>query len=274
MAGLLIHEKIAQDTHAAFHLIYDSFRLEHTDKLHIADLSPSQQGDLRNQIYSTIVSLDLPCFWYALHVEGLHRYYAEFQELLPKYRPATSPRFKRGSPRENPPLLHEKLFEGLLCNVLAFLEEYHIESVALRIMTDPVDASTSKRFKMAVEHFLDDSPLETRSTALDTETNQIVAGLSKIEIHWPDWLRLTVEVNELAVECVEDGTTLAADVLANSLNHLFIHRSPNELYGPLNDAVAIKRHPIAEHFRLFNNPLVGDLVGDRLLAHPSAPNPL
>ena len=273
MAGILIHEKIADDTHAVFQSIYDAFRPEQADKLHIADPPPDQQEALRHRIYSAIVHLGLPCFWYALHVEGLHSYYSDFQQLLEEHKPPPNPRFKRGSPRQNPPLLHEELFEGFFCNVMAFLEDNHVESVALQIRTDRVDTPTTRRFQKSAMRFLDDSPFESMSTALDTETNRVVSGSVKTQVDWPDWLRLTVGVEELSVECADDGVTLAADVLANSLNHMFINRDESELYGPLNDNAAIKRHPLAGHFSLFGNPRDGDIVGDRLRAHPKAPKP-
>lgn len=273
MAGILIHEEIAGDTHAVFQSIYDAFRPAQADKLHIADLPPEQQEALRRQIYRAILLLDLPCFWYAVHVEGLHNYHAEFQQLQEKHKPPPNPRFKLGSPRENPPLLHEELFQGFFCNVLAFLESRQVSTVALQIRTDRVDTSTARRFQKSASRFLDDGPTESVATALDTETNRVVSGSIKMEIDWPDSLQLKVSVEDLTVECAEDGVTLAADVLANSLNHLFMSRDESELYAPLNDNAAIKHHPLAKQFTLFGNPGVGDIVGDRLRAHPKAPKP-
>ena len=39
---------------------------------------------------------------------------------------------------------------------------------------------------------------------------------------------------------------LAADVLANSLYHLFKSRNPTELYRPLNCADVVAAHPLAK----------------------------
>ena len=271
MAGILIHEKIAEETHAAFQGIYKEFKPSTANKLHIADLRPERQEALRKEIYRTIVWLGLPCFWYAIHVEGLFRSHAEHQQLLKEIRPPASPRFKRGSRRENPALLHEELFNGFFGNVMAFMEDNNVEDVAIRIKTDRVDEATVKRFEASAKRFLDDGPLESIRTALDTETGEIVRGSVKTQVDWPDWLRLTANVVDLKVECADDGITLAADILANSLNHLFVNRDPEELYGPLNNAMAVRRHPLAEYFDLFGNPCVGDIVGDRLRAHPKAP---
>ena len=271
LAGILIHEHIAEDTNAAFQHIYDRFRPSGADKLHITDLAPQRQEALRSAIYTAIVDLGLPCFWYAIHVEGLKRSHSEFQALLEEHKPPPSSRFKRGSPRENPPFLHEQLFDGLFCKVIAFLERCKVDSVAIRVVTDRVDPPTIKRFKTAAERFLDDGPHEATSTAWDTHTKQVVHGSVTSKIHWPDSLRLNLKVDELTIDCVEDGVTLAADVLANSLNYLFSQRGPCDLYGPLNDATAIKAHPIAKQFDPFREPDGSDILGDRLRKHPKAP---
>ncbi len=67
-----------------------------------------------------------------------------------------------------------------------------------------------------------------------------------------------------------DGLVLAADVLANSLNHLFKNRPRSELYGDLNRPEAVAHHPVAKNLDAFKNWGSGDLVGDRLYRHPKA----
>lgn len=274
MSGILIHEEIADETHAAFQRIYDTYKPSSAVKLHIADLQAARQEALRNEIYGTIESLGLPCFWYAVHVEGMFQAHAEHRKLMDEVKLPPSPRFKRGSPRDTPALLHEELFNGFFGNVLAFVEGSEVEKVALRVKTDRVDPGTVKRFETSAKRFLDDGALVSRATALDTDTGEIVSGSVTVQVDWPDSLRLSTDVVELTFECSEDGVTLAADVLANSLNHLFVTRDLDELYGPLNDMAAVRRHPLAACFDLFGNSAGGDIVGDRLRAHPKAPNRL
>ena len=271
MAGILMHEEIADDCDVAFQRVYDEFKPSTVGKLHMADLDAERQGTLRNEIYRTVGELGLPCFWYAIHVEGLFNAHEELRRLMEENKPPPSPRFKQSSPREAPALMHEELFNGLFSRVLAFVEGSEVENVAFRIKTDRVDRSTVKRFEAAATRFLDDGPLESRATALDTETGQIVRGGVTVDVDWSDSMKLRTKVAELKVECAEDGVTLAADVLANSLNNVFVTRGANELYGPLNRMAAVRGHPLVPCFDLFGDQATGDLLGDRLRAHPKAP---
>ena len=72
----------------------------------------------------------------------------------------------------------------------------------------------------------------------------------------------------------EDGFVLAADVLANSLNHLFKNRKDEDRYSALNTPEAVSTHPLAKHLDAFNDWGAGDIVGDRLYRHPKAPQAL
>ena len=279
MSGILIYEEIADETHAVFQRIYDKYKPSSAVKLHIADLEAARQEALRNEIYETIIDLGLPCFWYAIHVAGLFKDHAEHRQRIQEAKPSPSPRFKRGSLRDSPrALLHEELFQGLFCNVLDFLNGSEVEKAVLRIKTDRVDSHTLERFKTSSElfmRFLEDGAFVSKATALDSETGDRVDGFVTVQVDRPDLLKPSIDLVELTFECSEDGVTLAADVLANSLNHLFVTRRPEELYGPLNDMAAVRRHPLAMcfemYFDLFGNPARRDILDDRLRAHPKAP---
>jgi hypothetical protein len=57
-------------------------------------------------------------------------------------------------------------------------------------------------------------------------------------------LPITVDMLELVVTDDKDGLVVAADVLANSLNHHFKNSSQNELYRALNTPDAFATHPL------------------------------
>ena len=271
VAGILIHEEVADKTCAVFQEILSKYNPNSTSKLHITDLDAATQEALRCDVYEAIVQFQLPCFWYALHVQGLFEDHFALQKLLQTTRSTSSPRFKRGSPREVKALLHEKLFIGLFANVLALFESREIVNVDLLIKTDRIDKAILKRFERAAEEFLDDGAQVSSVSALDTETDKIVTGSVTIEVNYPDSLKLRTKVQGTKVQCSEDGETLAADVLANSLNHLYVNRCPDDKYKPLNEFAAIQQHPIAQYFHSLGNSSGGDIVGDRLLAHPNSP---
>lgn len=85
-------------------------------------------------------------------------------------------------------------------------------------------------------------------------------------------MQVETVVTQLAINVVrdDDGYVLAADVLANSLNHLFKNRNQSELYTPLNRPEAIESHPIADSLAAFLDWGSGDLLGDGLYRHPKA----
>jgi hypothetical protein len=59
----------SQKARPEFQAIYDRYKPP-TGKLHIADLLPDRQEALRQEVYAAIRKVNLPCFWYAIHVDG------------------------------------------------------------------------------------------------------------------------------------------------------------------------------------------------------------
>ena len=122
-AGILVREELKSATQAELQEIYRRYKPP-TGKLHISDLPSSQQQELRSAICDTIKKLNLPCFWYAIHVAGLNDWYLTQKRLLENARKQaletnSDPRFKRGSPRDHIPSMHAELFAGLYGQVIA-----------------------------------------------------------------------------------------------------------------------------------------------------------
>ena len=86
-------------------------------------------------------------------------------------------------------------------------------------------------------------------------------------------MHIETVIRSLSIKPVgeEDGFVLAADVLANSLNHLFKNRQDAVRYSDLNTPEAVATHPLANYLDTFNDWGVGDIIGDRLYSHPKAP---
>ncbi|NOG73937.1 hypothetical protein [Roseicella sp. DB1501] len=272
-AGILIPEDCVPEKLPPFQKLITKYTPS-SGKLHIADLPDAQKDALRRDTYAAIQDSGLPCFWYAIHVAGFRRQYKEEQQLLDEARKATaSSTVKRGSSRSNPASMHQALFTGLYSHLVAFLEERGKADVCIEIRSDQVDAPILKEFENAAIRLLSTKPLVSRSTGFDTVTRSIVRGQVSIQVNYSPELAIKSVVRELVFNPVSagDGLVLAADVLANSLNHLFKHRPPSELYGDLNRPEAVLRHPLAKNLDAFYNWGSGDLVGDRLYRHPKAP---
>lgn len=277
-AGVLVPEECLATVKPTFDQIAARYR-PGSGKLHIADLTSEQQGAIRDELFAEIQKTKLPCFWYAIHVAGLHTHHQANSTLLKQQSKALSasrggeePRIKRGSPREEPMSMHVELFSGLYSHIVAFLLERGRKGVNIEIRTDQVDTPLVKRFTNVTDELLDNDSSIAKATGFDTVAKKVVTGSVTITVKWPPELDLSPLVNSLTIVTVpdSDGLVLVADVLANSLNHLFKNRNTDALYGPLNSMDAVAGHPLAAHLDSFNNWGNGDCIGDVLYRHPKA----
>ena len=275
-AGFLVPEEIDLTARPVFQAIYEKYKPP-TGKLHISDLPQDQQVALRQDVYAAIGKLNLPCFWYAIHVEGFHNSYQTEKKSLDELTMNLSeacpqPRVKGGSLQVSPPSMHEELFAGLYRHLIAFLEEQCQEQVSIEIRTDQIDRPILKDFEKAAEQLFDEGLLSETRFGYDTVTKKLVEGRIEFEVIWPPSMRIHVVVTRLVINPVRggDGYVLAADVLANSLNYLFKNRGQSELYNPLNEPRAIRRHPLADQLTAIRDWRGGDLFADRVYRHPNS----
>jgi len=276
-AGIMVPDSLLTNVEADFQTVFDAHKTP-TGKLHITDLDPVEQAALREQIYGVIRKHNLPCFWYAIHTAGFHAFHTSQQAMLNQARAtaqatASQPgRFKGGSPRPKPESLHIALFDGLYAHLVAFLEENQCTDVDIEVRTDRVDNPIVERFEEVAKRLLGDMIYTKISTRFDTFSKTVVSGQIRIEAELPPSMSINLEVKSLEIRAVDndDGMVLAADVLANSLNYLFTHRSGAEKYGKLNWPTAIKHHPLCDQLATFKNWGTGDLIGDHLCRHPKA----
>lgn len=278
IAGILVPQECLATVKPAFDQIAVRFTPT-SGKLHIADLAPAQQVALRNELFAVIKNTNLPCFWYAIHVAGLNSHHKILTSIFNRQneglraaRGGAEPRIKRGSPRDQPASMYLELFSGLYSHLIAFLLERNRQGVDIEIRTDQVDTSIVKNFIEVAGNLLDNDPTIETATGYDTITKKIVTGSVTITVKWPPELNFSPIVNSLSIVPMpdSDGLVLAADELANSLNHLFKHRDADALYGPLNRIDAVAGHPLAAHLDAFFNFEGGDSIGDGIYRHPKA----
>lgn len=275
-AGIMVPEECLATVKSTFDQIASRYKPA-SGKLHIADIAPEQQEAMRNELFAAIRGAKLPCFWYAIHVSGLHAHHQSQANLLKKLgeelhatREGIGPRIKRASPREEPASMHVELFSGLYSHLVAFLLERGRQGVDIEIRTDQLDTPLVKNFTEVAEKLLDNDPSVTKATGFDTIEKKVVTDSIMISVQWPHELNLSPLVNSLSIVRMpdSDGLVLAADVLANSLNYLFKQRDANALYDPLNCKDAVAEHPLAAYLDAFFNWGDGDCIGDGIYRHP------
>ena len=275
-AGLFVPEEVLSITEQRFERAIAPYRGS-DGKLHITDLPSQQQGSMRADIFAAILELNLPCFWYAIHVAGFHSFHRAIQRVLSDARENIaasnpSPRVKAGSPRGNPDSLHATLFTGLYGHIVAYIEERRPGPVEIIVRTDNVDAPIAKLFRQKADNLLSREPRTSTATGFDTVTKTVVSAEIRFEAKIPPELQVTTSVDKLTIVPVDDKDPIvvAADVLANSLCHLFHNRPPEELYGDLNRPSAVENHPLLEVLATFSDWGSAD-ISDRMYRHPDAP---
>ena len=275
-AGILVPDALKSSAEHELQALYRRHRPT-AAKVHIVEMTPTQQETLRHDAYEIIGKLDLPCFWYAIHVEGLHSWYVWEKQWLEDARSEAgkrnpNPRIKTGSPRDNPPSMHEQLFAGLYANLLAFLDERHCKRVSIEVRTDKIDSPILESFREDSDRLLATYPHLRKVSAWDTVTKQKVNATITHDVPDTSSISVNIEVTNLSINPLHhgDGFTLAADVLANSLNYLFKTRDESQLYRALNVPSAIRGHPLADNLAAFSNWGNADIVGDTLYSHPNS----
>jgi hypothetical protein len=215
-------------------------------KLHIADLSPEEQGALRKKVYDVLSRL--PCLYEAIHVEGFHADYERTRELVEKAaelaKTDASSRHseikvsKRGVEARS---LHVELFLGLYTKILAFCLEQGKTDLKIEIRTDRIDGPILEKFHKEAERFWGDK-VTVEVKGWNPSTASVVKGNFSLTLRGePSPFLIQECLIRPAVS--DDDLVLAADVLANSLNHLFCERGPEQRFRPLNCKETISSHP-------------------------------
>jgi hypothetical protein len=275
-AGILIPNEPLEEISKSFQKIYDQYKPE-KGKLHIADLPNNLKESLRQDVYKAIRYFQLPCFWYAIHVAGLHDWYKSERSRIEdtkrnmlEARDGKASRIKPNAPRDNPESMHIKLFLGLYAHLIAFLEERQRKDLFIEVRSDQIDSPIVKNFDAVARLLFNEDPIIKKLKGFDTVTEQLVEGSIRIELQFPPVMKIENVVRSLSINPVRegDGLVLAADVLANSLNYLFESRTDEQCYRALNTPEAVTAHPLAKHLDAFADWGNGDLIGDRLYRHP------
>ncbi len=272
MAGVMVPDGIHDRAKLRLDAIAKSYA-QSSGKLHITDLDPNAGIALRREVFEAIADLKLPLFWYAVHVEGFRAMAIKTNSLTKaaaeSHRSSSRSGVKFGSFREHHESLHSALMEGLVGNVITFLMERGQVDVELVVCSDHVDSGVEEVLKDSIEELVEGGDLSENVTAWDPAKKEVVKGKVEIRVDGAPFEGMRRAVKRVEIELVDDshGLSVAADVLANSLNRHFLSRSDAERYGPLNSRLAVESHPL---FACLDSiySWSEELIGDGLYAHP------
>jgi hypothetical protein len=242
-----------------------------SEKCHISVLPQDKMEVLRQDIFDLLKSSRLPCVYEAIHVEGLKKEH-ERRLSIKDIAEATRKSGIKMSKVVQPPLLHEELFQGLFSKSVGFfVDHYDRMKDQLIILVDTVDFPILKKFEMVADEVTDFSPTVTRVTGWDPSKKEVVRGEIKGSTSFPKSLD-TDEIEEVdyQIEIAACHMTMPADILANSINHIFKKRSPGEVGKPLHDRSSVQTHKLFDLFYGLKNDEDDKLawVTDIMYMHP------
>lgn len=194
-------------------------------KLHVSELSPERQHELRELIYEMFRQTRIKWIYSAAYVQGFHE--------------AASPSMRAES-------LHEKLFQDTLGHALARAHQIGVTDLDLEVRTDRVDSGVLKRFE-GISNQLKDVLL--RNERQYTKRARSIDGTTPGPSHT---LTLRIEgeglirFNSIKIEIKvsTSALTVAADVLANSVLHNLREKQGKYLGIALNQRGALSGHPL------------------------------
>lgn len=268
-AGLLITDHQLE----AFDLKMQELVKNHTSnmsKRHIADLPSDKAQKLRKDVFQAIKNYKLVCLYEAIHVQGFYCEANRIREVAKNARQNSRSCIRINS-HEKPESLHDVLFEGLFLKALAWCIEQREKQAHLTIMMDHVDAAIAKRMQSAAQAAIDFSPQETPVKGFDMQIRRPVFSSIKIELDVPksygfdEFGSASFTLNVLDRN---EPILLAADIVANSLNHHFKQRRGDKIGRPVCSREAICGHALSECFWGFMDHKDDYWMSDIVYMHP------
>jgi len=232
MAGFMDTESEINQIELIFDRIIRKYCKNIDGKFHITDLKNEYQEKFREDIFDAIRRTRLQWFFKAIYAEGFHQ--SEFLE-------------GRGGQKNRKESLHAVLFQKMLIMSICMAESIGKNNVHLTIKTDNVDDGTLKKFEKECEYvsgiFLG-REREIFTRVKDEETGKYRKEKAMISIVSDS----IPKFEDISFEIVRESSplTIAADVLANSVNFYLRGNQESNVGVFLNNKDIIKHHPLAD----------------------------
>jgi hypothetical protein len=147
--------------------------------------------------------------------------------------------------RERHEMMHGVLFQGAFGKAVAFCLDKIDVPLQIEVITDRTDAPILKLFHEKASELLSVGEGSThKATGFDRVAKEVVSGQIAINVDDPDNLLGDFSHVSFTIVCDDSGLTLAADVLANSVNYhlnLLQEKTPGIA---LNRSRSISEHPL------------------------------
>jgi len=220
MAGFIVPSADVKQVEQEIKVI--ASRFEASGKLHVAALSPGNQHDLRNKLYSYLLSIKCKWVYEAIYVGGFHAHQQMVSSLTAIANARRRSQIKpSGNNRAAAASLHQYLFQGTFAKGVQFCLEEFGEQATINVVTDHVDEAIAKLFHQAAQRLLNGTQTESNLSGYDPGDKTIHRGAvsATIDSTKSSSLKLDFKGIKYSITQSVSPLTLAADVLANSTHH-------------------------------------------------------
>lgn len=232
MAGFLYPEKDIEDIKIVFDRIMCRYSVIGGGKFHITDLEKGAQESLREDVFFAFTKMKLRWFYTSVYAEGFHQ--SEFME-------------GRGGSKNKKESLHSVLFNQIFWLSLVMSASINKNNLFLSILTDNVDSGILKQFNKNAKDSCDLILGRERrifKTVRNKESGEIKkhVAFSRVESDsLPEFEDIKYDI-----KCEVSSLTIAADILANSVNYYLRENQKQEVGKFVNNKEAIKNHPLVD----------------------------
>ena len=265
MAGYLIPESCLGSLKQDFEGIRSKFFS--TGKVHITDLSSSQQHEMRQEFFEYFLSRKVYWVYEATYVQGYADNARHLNELTKGAHQARRSDVAM-SWRPTYEMLHGALFQGAFGKAVAFAIDMVSVPVQVDVITDRTDGAILNIFNEKASELLSMGADSTReATGFDRVAKQVVRGEVSMKVLDPENILGDFSQVGFSIVCEDSALTLAADVLANSV-YYYLSRHQKEIPGgSLNRKSSISKHPLKD-FLYGGSEDDGFDISDVLYRHP------
>lgn len=242
-AGILLPSTEVESVRAAARSIVTRFGV-HGDKVHITEMAPAVQAQVRDAVIEYIKMRRIPCVYEAIYVDGIHQQYA-WERDVDQLAKASAKEAGMALPVHGQvDMLLVRLLVGVCATTIEFGHECYENGFSVRALLDRINEPILEKCRREIEVLL--GPLS--STEVIPVFNR---GARRREDMRLD-VKFTPEPSDSVrdVTCQLDSQTnyivLFADVLANSIAHHLkdVASSSAALVCP----AAIRGHSLAQCF--------------------------
>lgn len=232
MAGFLYTQQEINEIEYMLNKIIEPFKKCVEGKFHITELRQKDQDELRKRIFFAFRETRLQWFFNAVYVQGFHQ--SEFKD-------------GRGGTKDSKASLHVELFGKMFIYSLVLAASINKKKLNLLIKTDNIDDGILKKFQHEGKYLIDlimGNERELFTHVKNEDSGQYTKKITFVSTLCDAFPKF--ETIEFEIECEVSPLTIAADILANSVNYYLRNQQKENMGVYLNNRKSIIDHPLAD----------------------------